>query len=353
MDSDSPADTTTEKTVVSSVAAETKAPEANQDGNQAAVSSPAAGKDEKKPASLLDAVRAAMPGKEKSSGSESGGEQGAESDPAPAAEGGKKPEDDADTGEELGEVTDDELRRMHSKTRRRVKQLLGGIKERDEQIAEVQPKAQAYDRISTYVAEAGLNKDEVNQGFEIMRLMKADPFAALDAIKPFYEALLQATGAVLPNDLQQRVQAGYLSQEDAQELARHRARGSLHTEQQKRDNDAAQQRQTVEAQQRAVTAVQGALTEWESVRSKSDPDYTLKASRVQEKLKLRWLQGDRPGDAAAAKKQADDVLKEVEKELKAFAPRKQEIRPVTGGTSADAAPAPTSMLEAMKRAVGQ
>lgn len=313
-----------------------------------AVSPPADGQDGKSPTSTLDAVMAAIKPKTEAGSSDAkvAGKETAQETSSTEA----KPEGE-DDGEELGEVTPDELNRYTSKTRRRVKQL---IEQRDTyrgQVESLTPKADALDRVNDYITQAGLSRDDVNRGFEIMRLMKQDPFEALRHLAPYVAKLQEITGGVLPAELQEQVRGGYISEAAAQELATLRARNAL------AQASAERQTQATQASQRQAesSAVQAELNTWETSRAATDPDYQAKkAPLVQRFLKAKWADGEVPRTAEAARKQADDVLKEVETHLRSIVPPKQEIRPLQGVTSSPAArPAVTSTLEAIKRAVGR
>lgn len=313
-----------------------------------AVSPPADGQDGKSPTSTLDAVMAAIKPKTEAGSSDAkvAGKETAQETSSTEA----KPEGE-DDGEELGEVTSDELNRYTSKTRRRVKQL---IEQRDTyrgQVESLTPKADALDRVTDYIAKAGLTKDEVNLGFEIMQAMKNDPFRANELLAPYVTKLQEVTGRILPVELQEQVRGGYISEAAAQELATLRARNAL------AQASAERQTQTTLASQRQadLSAVQTELTTWETSKAATDPDYQAKkATLVQRFLKAKWADGDMPRTAEAARKQADDVLKEVETHLRSVAPPKQELRPIQGGTTSPAArPAVTSTLDAIRRAVGR
>lgn len=323
--------------------------EAADPGQTSAESPPAEKKDEKSPASMLDAIKAAAKqGQAQSSGAETEGkDKPGDKDSAKQAKAGE------DEDEPLGEVTDEELKGYHSKTRRRVKQLLGDIKARDEQIAAFQPRAESYDRLVGFVNDAGLTKDEVNQGFDVMKAMKQDPFKALEILQPYYEALLQATGTVLPADLQEKVKGGYMSEADARETARLRAQTS-HQSQASQARSEQERRNAATEQQRAHgEQLSKAFSTWESEKAASDPDWKAKSKFVARELNALWAQGQVPKSVEDARKQADEVLKQVEKDLQVFRPAPREIRQPTGGASPSSAPAPTSTLEALKRVAGR
>ena len=83
--------------------------------------------------------------------------------------------------------------------------------------------AEKFSVMQNYLMDNQLSGDEAAKGLEIMALMKADPMAALNALKPYVQNLSQAAGIVLPKDIQTRVDDGYLDEDAGRELAVARA----------------------------------------------------------------------------------------------------------------------------------
>ena len=288
--------------------------------------------DAKEPASLLDAVQAAV---ETSAGEDSSdlgeGSQDVEAEAAPEGEA------EAD-GELKGDPTEEELKTYKPATRARFEKLLGERNEYRESHKHLQG-------ILSFVGDAGLSTDEVNNGFEIMRLMKQEPAQALQALVPYVEALMKATGEFVPEDLQERVDGGYIDEDAAKEISRLRSKERL------------SERQSTESSEQARTEfaedLRSSLNDWERQWSGSDPDFALKQPRVQEKMKLYVLEHGFPPSKAAALNLAENAKQAVENEMKPFIQRKQAVTPVTGGSSAKATVEPSSMLEAISQAAGR
>ena len=316
---------------------------AEQDAGSAE-SSTANGEDAKKPGTLLDAVRDALkPQKgEQSSGSEGQAKEGAESAAAAEAEG----ED-----EDPGEITDDELNRLHSKTRKRMKFLLKQKGELEGKVGELEPRAQQFDRLHGYMTNAGLSVEEVNAGFEIMRLMKQSPEQALASLMPYVNALQSAVGEILPSDLQEQVRQGFVTEAHAKELARLRSSEARRAEASRAATEAAERRQVADRQQLAHDA-SSAVSEWEKKWSASDPDYAKKSGRVLEKIENRLLKGPLPKSKQEALALAEQCKAEVEKEMRALLPRRPEVRHPTGQASQPSSRQPQSTLDVVKMAIG-
>lgn len=325
-------------------------------GSNDAKSPAAETQDDKKPANIADAVRAALDsGKEQSSGSGEGEEKpGTKPDPK-AAKAGEGEE------EELGELTEEELASLKGKTRRRLEQFAKRTKEVEGELAKLKPEADNFRKVQEFVNKARLTPEDVNTGMNIMALMKNDPVTAYEKLTPIYESLKALVGGVLPNDLQVQVTEGKITQAAAQELARLRASTGLtaqQREQQAKDAEADGQRQQNDASEKLKDDVGNAITEWENRWKASDPDYSLKHARVSEAIELelhrRITAGTLPTNVKDAVKMANEIKAKVEKELLKFVPRKQATGavPQVPGSTNNSKPVAKNIHDAVAQAVG-
>lgn len=298
---------------------------------------------------MLTAVKAALePKTDKTPGSE---EQGSKPEEAATADATKEgAEEDADSDD----LSEEELARLRPKTRKRIDNLLKERSERDAKIVDLEPKAQNFEKIQRFVDEAGLSKDEVNQGFDVMKNLRNDPLKAYEQLKPIFVQLQQMAGEVLTPDLQQAVDQGQITEAHARELALTRSRASVNerrvTEIDQRTQDT-RQREEAEA---VVNDVAGAVTKWEQTTSKNDPDWKLKQPRIQVLVENEILrkQARDPGyfpskdEAIAMSKKA---LADVEAEFKRLAPaRRSMTTPAADAGSTRSTPAPKTMFDAVK-----
>ena len=203
--------------------------------------------------------------------------------------------------------------------------------------------------LKSYMTEAGLSIDEVNTGFEIMKNIKENPQAALEALMPYIEQMETSTGRRLSADIQERVDEGYLDEESAREMSQLRSREQLATEASQRAAAQAQQIQQQQQVQQHATNVSGAVSEWETQWSSSDPDYKLKQPKVMEKIELYLLKNGAPSSREQAVQIAEECRKSVDNELSHFRPRKGSVNPITGGSSPKSTPEPKSLMEAMQQ----
>ena len=296
----------------------------------------------KEPTSVLEAVKERLEA-DKAAESPPAKDGEKDADPKPAAEA--KPEGEAeDKGEEDAEK--DPPFHEHPRWQEMVKDR-DGLKA---QVDDLAPKAERFDHMQTQMRESDLSSAEVSAGFNIMALMKNDPRAALDALKPYYDSLLQVTGETLPDDLQDRIDAGRITEEDAHELSRARS-ASVTAERRETVVQERTDQNQVEQQQRDVQEdMATGVSEWEAAWKAGDPDYQQKQPFVLAKVhELRATSP--PRNRAEATKLAQDALDDINKSIKVFVPRKEAVPAQPDGSSVSTVQAPKSSLEAANAAL--
>ncbi len=307
-------------------------------GGTSPSAAPTDDKGAKAPASILDAVNSAL--KEQPATGES---------PAPDSPGTDAP---TEAEAQSDEVTQDELNRYHSRTRKRIQHFIGKTKEQAAEIGRLQPLAEQAERINGFVQNSGLDWDEVNSGFELMRLMKTNPIEAREKLAPIWDALNKVCGVELPPELQQKVDQGYVDEATARELAQSQAQARLAQNANQRTAERIQQTQQAAAHQHATNSVKSAVSTFESSWKKSDPDFAAKYPRVMEKVELTLSRmaasGKRLSSPADAVKVIEDAKKAVEADLKPFLSKREAIAPLpNGAVAANGNPKPKSMADAV------
>lgn len=310
-----------------------------QNADASAVSSTAGDK----PKSILEAVQAAAKDKGGAAPAPTAGsdaaKQGGESD-------GKDPKDELS-----GDPTEEELQQVAPRTAQRIKQLLTQRNEERDRAKALEPDAVVGKQVTEFVARAGLSADEVNQGFEVMRLIKQDPYKAEQVLGQYVDSLRAAIGkGTLPDDLQQAVNDGRITQDLASEIAQNRAKAKFAQGQ----LEQTQQQTAEERQQRAhethVNKVSAAVSKLNATLQASDPDYKLKEGPLLREVERRILREGFPKTEEAAVELVKAALKDIDAEFARIRPASvKPITPITGGGSnSSAKPAPTTMLEALK-----
>lgn len=251
------------------------------------------------------------------------------------------------------DLTEEELARLKPKTRKRIENLTAARRERDGQIAELEPKAKQFDQMLRFIGDSNLSLDEVNEGFEVMRLLKHDPLKAWDRLKPIVDQLLPMIGAVLPEELQRAVNEGQITEAHARELALSRSKAAVSDAQLRQRDSQDEQRRHAAAFQESQGRVHSSIAEWEKSKAGSDPDWKLKQPRVMEKVQLETLRRQRQDpnfvwSPDEALKFAEEGVKQVNEEFRRFAPKPKPLNPITDAASTRSEARPASLLEAAR-----
>lgn len=306
----------------------------------------------------LDAINKALEGdsKEEDEQKEKGEETSDEEQDESKDESGSEDKQDDE------EMSEEELNALKHKTRKRIEQLQGRYRDARTENEELKGKLEAaetdagyYRQYTQFLESNGINQEEANQLFNIGAMMKNDPVRALEALTPYYNQLLQITGNVLPNDLQDQVKQGYITEDHALALSRERAinrNNQVHRQIQEQR----QQEQISRRQQQVNSDIQAALAGLDQ-RWKADPNYNAISARVQERVKLMWYEaastGRMPGTVQEAVQMVEQAKRTVEEEFRSFAPKRKPVSaPVDNGNVPNSKPEPKSTLDVINRLTG-
>lgn len=205
----------------------------------------------------------------------------------------------------------------------------------------LRPDAERGTALSRYLAESGVSPEEFVQLQDAGALIKRDPMAARKILADKLAEIDRAIGLTLPDDLQQEVESGYISEDRARELSQARARAA------RAEETVAQTHQVTQQQ-----ALLGAVAEWQAGIQTADADFARKLPDVQARVRLAVLERQAEGrpvtSAAEAVKIAQEAYQKVNEMLASFAPPRVATRPTpsSAASAPAAAPAPRSIYEA-------
>jgi hypothetical protein len=294
--------------------------------------------------SLLSVVRSAVENSESSDDDEV-----AESPPAQGQEIEEsephKPE--GESRDDL-EMTEEQLDRYPPKVKKRFKQLLAERYELRQKLTTYEPDAQQYRDIQTFMEGAGLTAEEVAEGLSLMAQMKSgDPAKAYEALTKKVESLALAAGKQLPQDLEERVEQGFVDRETAQQLYQKQVQAER---QAALAQNQLQQRTHQEAQTQVVS-IANAVQAWEQSTKVTDPDFEIKVDLVKDRVRAHVAANGMPKTPDEAVKLTKEAYESVTQVLRRAQGPKQSMRPAVGGkVNGSAAPEPRSLLDVIRQA---
>lgn len=300
--------------------------------------------------SMLDAVKTALkPKVDAPPASQTPDQKPAADDPSKDT---KEPSEDDDKP-----PSEDETKNWSARTQRRFRKLNADVKARDQLLEQINPKAKEFDELDQFVRGAGLSPQDVQGTLRIAAQMRSDPVGAYNALLPLMAQLEETIGNVLPPALQQRVQAGYLTHEDALAQSRATAHAELASRQLQARTQEQEQQQRQRATQDQVNRSVQSVEAWEQQRRTSDPDWHLKSEDIKSAVELEVLRRARkdpawivtPEEALAISQEAE---KSVTTRMKQFIPKPTPLpRDVVGGASPRSSTEPKSLIEAMRASI--
>jgi len=224
------------------------------------------------------------------------------------------------------------------------------------ELERVKPDAELGQNILGYLDKNGIQPDELDNVLAFTAMVKRGDYeAALRAIQPTYQALLDKTGEILPADLKEKVRLGHMTQAVATELhkSRTKAVNAENREKQTTAKTEAERQQT--AHTTKVTSAARATSDWDRAQAATDPDWVQKQPYVAKEVELelrRLGTAGYPKTAQEAVGIAEKARATVEAMFKTFAPRPQARQMTTGATSPRAKTQPKSLMEAVTAALG-
>jgi hypothetical protein len=217
--------------------------------------------------------------------------------------------------------------------------------------------SQQYNKIADFIGDNNLSAEDAAEGFRIMAQLRNNPEEAYNILQGHLQSVGELTGKRLPEDIQGKLDDGYLDEDAAKELSQ--ARASLQREQSLREE--AQQRtesvnkQTVATQANAqLQNLSRVVKDWESTTKSSDPDFSLKQDEINDRVAALVNERGRPVTPQQVLGIANDAYKTVNDRYKSRIPSRQPLRTSTGGKLGGTPKAePASLHDAISQALSE
>lgn len=225
--------------------------------------------------------------------------------------------------------TEAELKNFGKEAQKRIRELIEQRNSFKTQLEPIQAQAAEYQKLEKYLTENEISGEDYNTLLGIgAALRKGDFKTFLDGIEPYVQLAKQATGQLLPEDLQAKVDQGLVPEDVARELVQSKTAAQLAADRAKADAEASEQAKL--SQQ--TLAIKSAVTEWEKTTAAKDPDFEAKKIAVHRFVAAQIASSGRPDSPARALEIARKAYEEVNAVFgKANPPKPTDPRPSTGG----------------------
>ena len=216
------------------------------------------------------------------------------------------------------------------------------------QMAEYEADAKQYRDIQSFMQVNGLTPEEVAEGLDLMAQMKSgDPSKAHDALLKRVEALALAAGKKLPQDLEERIEQGFVDRDTAQQMYQRQ----VQAERQAAMAQTQLERRTHEDARTQVVAMANAVQAWEQAAKSTDPDFDIKVDLVKDRVRAYVAANGMPKTPEDAVKVSKEAYESVTQVLRRAQGPKPQMRPAVGGkVNGSAAPEPKNLLDVVRRA---
>lgn len=215
------------------------------------------------------------------------------------------------------------------------------------QAVEYEADAKQYRDIQAFMQGAGLTAEEVAEGLALMAQMKSgDPAGAYEALTKKVETLALAAGKKLPQELEERVEQGFVDRETAQQMYQRQVQAER---QAALAQSQLQQRSQQDAQTQVVN-IANAVRAWEQSTKVTDPDFEIKVDLVKDRVRAHVAANGMPRTPDEAVKLTKEAYENVTQVLRRAQGVKQPMRPAVGGkVNGSAAPEPRNLLDVIRQ----
>ena len=216
----------------------------------------------------------------------------------------------------------------------RFRKLIAEKNELKKQAENFQEDSEQYQKIVDFIGENNLSADDAAEGFKLMSLIKNDPYTAYEVLQGHLNSMNELTGKTLPEDIQGKLDDGFLDADAAQELSETRAklqREQLLRQQQEEDATKASQDDKKQKANAQLTYLRKVVKDWESTTRNSDPDFSLKQAEINDRVAALVNERGRPITSEQVLGIANEAYETVNARYKSRPPSRQPIRTSTGG----------------------
>lgn len=221
--------------------------------------------------------------------------------------------------------------------------------QRDEARAQIQafePDVKSWRDFQDKKTKAGLSDQNVEELIEFGRLLRTDPKAALARMRQEIADLEVETGDALPDDLQDAVDAGEMTEERALELSKTRAEAARATRTIEERDASAAQAQAAEQAAKAQGELQKELREWTSEKTTSDPNFAQKQPLINDRVMAVIAANNRTGKLTFTPKEAREIMDQAHAYVTEFMraqlpPRTEKKPPLNKGAASQPAAKPS------------
>ena len=217
----------------------------------------------------------------------------------------------------------------HPKTRKRIAKLIEERNGLQQRAASFEAQAKATTELQNFLRQADIAKEDFGLVLDLAAAMRRGDFRTfLEGVAPYVKLAQESLGVTLPQDLQQAVQGGHMTEDAARYVAQVRSSQMMAQSNLNRVTQETSQRAHYEAVQQFQGQVASAVTNWEQGVRKADPDYARKEPVVRDLLHAVVQERGPPRSPAEAVEIARQAYERANAVVSRFVPNPRSTQQV-------------------------
>lgn len=220
---------------------------------------------------------------------EQDGETQAEEEAEPEAASGE--DDDSATAEDADDdfrIPDEEFKGLPPSVKKRVGKLSTRLKRTTQElntlketVPDLEDRAGRFEKIRQFTQENNIDPKGIDVMFNMAAMLsKGDHAGFLAAVQPYYDHAAQATGKVIAPDLSERVESGYLTEQDAIQLTQARVQAQTSQAAAQEARQRLQREREGQQSQAAQVQVKQAIQARTEQLQQEDPNFAQKLPAI-------------------------------------------------------------------------
>jgi hypothetical protein len=228
-----------------------------------------------------------------------------------------------------------------------LKETVGKLQSDSEKL---QNDSEQYAKITNFIEKNNLSAKDSVEGFKIMAAIRNNPDHAYKMLAHHLGNMSKVTGRSIPEDIQTKVDDGFLDEDAAKELSQTRAKLARVQNQRKVDHAKTEKQQS--AQQSDMLT--GALQTWGETTLAKDVDFSLKQEEFNDRVVALVNERGQPQTQADVLGLVEDAYATVNERFKARQPQPSAMKTATGGKlSGTPVAEPVSLRDAITQSLNQ
>jgi hypothetical protein len=192
-----------------------------------------------------------------------------------------------------------------------------------EQVKTFEALAKEQENLQHFLKHHKVPQEDFLRAMQLVALVNTNPVAAYEAVVSLANQLGAHTGSTLPPELQQKVQQGFLTPEDAAQIAR--AQGQVNMSQAQIQRLEAERREADNASKQQQ--YQRIWEHWTSQRVRTDPDLGKKIDPLVDRLTVILQRDGPPKSDKEAWDRLDRAYADVNSYLSGLVPKRAPVAP--------------------------